>query len=464
MNKSQMEIEKAMGNSLLVPTTTDPPSPATGTGSTPESHPTARPWYGGLLGVVFLALAFGAGWILSGGGHHEKEGLPAKVDLPHHEDDTIVVTVEPVAYRPVQRAIEAFGSLYGFEEVVISSRVEGRVRRLHHDVADRVAPDELLLEIDPTDKELAVRQAERGLQVELAKLGLDTLPEGEVDLTRVPSVMLSQTRLDNARARYERVQRLGRAIAAEETDTATNDFRAAQAEHAHQLLQARASLATIRQKQSDLAIAQQQLSDTRVNAPTPTLPVPGSNGSGVSYAITQRMATEGALVRPGTELFRLVINRVLKLRVPVPDRFSGEVKMDQPVEVTTSASPTPILGKVTRINPASDTTTRTFEVEIQVPNPDGSLKPGSFARAAIQTRLDPEAITVPLTALVQFAGITKVFVKENDRVREVPITPGMQTTEWIEIASPRLPRGTLVVTSGQMNLANDSRVSVRGEK
>jgi RND family efflux transporter MFP subunit len=212
-------------------------------------------------------------------------------------------------------------------------------------------------------------------------------------------------------------------------------------------------------KQTALAVARQQLADTRVCAPTPTLPVPGKGDD--AYVITQRAIAEGTLVRPGTELFKLVINRTLKLRVPVPERFSPEVRLGQKVEVSTAAFGRPVGGMVARISPAVDPATRTFPVEIQVPNDNGDLKPGSFAKAAIKTRLDTQAVAVPLSALVQFAGITKVFLAQDGRAREVQVTLGVQTPQWVEISSPVLPRGALVVTSGQTVLASGTAVSVR---
>src|SRR5262249_53689725 len=133
---------------------------------------------------------------------------------------------------------------------------------------------------------------------------------------------------------------------------------------------------------------------------TPTLPVPGAQG-GVSYAITGRSVAEGTLVRPGMEVFRLVICQALKLRVAVPERYSGDVKTGQAVDVHTAASPAPVVGTVTRINPAVSQTTRTFQVEVLVPNAKGELKPGGFARAAIRTREETAAM-VPLSAVVQF--------------------------------------------------------------
>ena len=134
----------------------------------------------------------------------EKEPWPAEPTSAARDPAVVTVTVEEVTYRPVQRTVEAVGTLHGYEEVTISAKVEGPVIRIHHDVADRVKPGELLLEVDPTDYELAVRQAEKALQVELAKLGLDQPPAESFDLTQLPTVVQARARMDNSRVRFER--------------------------------------------------------------------------------------------------------------------------------------------------------------------------------------------------------------------------------------------------------------------
>ncbi|MBL8798561.1 MAG: efflux RND transporter periplasmic adaptor subunit [Planctomycetia bacterium] len=448
-----------MGNRLSPPAAIQETSLQQSVAGAPERVGARRPfgWWGKLLALLGLGLAFGAGWHFAGQHQHEhaKEALPAATGLAEWDRATVLVTVAPVTNRPVQRTVEAVGTLHAFEEIALASRVEGRVRQLRFEVADVVKPGELLLEIDPVDCDLAVQQAERALLVELAKLGLHEPPAGDIDLGAVPTVVQARTRMENAQARYERGRRLlaNQAMADEEVGNLTADFRAAQAEHANQLLVARTALATVRMKQTELAVAQQRLKDTQVRVPLP-------RGAGATYAVTRRNVSEGTLVQPGTEVCKLIVNQTLKLRVPVPERYGPEVKADQKVEVSAAASPQPVAGVVTRINPAVEPTTRTFEVEIQVPNPQGTLKPGGFAKAAIFTRLDAAAPTVPLAGVVNFAGVNKVFLAENGRAREVPVTLGVQTTDWVEIAKPALPAGVPVITSGQTVLAADTPVTV----
>ena len=392
----------------------------------------------------------------------QKDAWPAEAGKSARDPATVVVTVRPVEHRPVQRIVEAVGTLHGFEEVTISTKVEGRVRKILHDVADRVKPGELLLEIDPTDYDLASRQARKALDVEMAKLGLKEPPGVGFDITRVPPVVQAQARMENAKTRLDRTRSISakQGSTPEELADKTADFRVAQAEYDNQILTARAGLAMIQMKQESLSMAQQQLDDTRIRSPIPTLGMVAGKEQ-MRYAITHRAVADGTFVRPGMDVFKLVIEEHLKLRVMVPEKHAGEVRVDQRADVFTAAYPIPFGGVVTRINPSVDPATRTFEVEIQVPNTEGKLKPGGFAKSANLTRLDQQATTVPLESLVTFAGVTKVFVTENGKAKEVPVTLGVQSTDWVEIAKPRLAAGSQVVTSGQTMLAEGTPISVR---
>src|SRR4051794_26149470 len=124
---------------------------------------------------IWPALLIGVAWPagLAGCNGGQRESWPEEQAAGGHDPAAVVVTVEPVTPRPVRRIVEAVGTLHGYEEVSLSAKVEGRVRKIDHDVADRVRPGELLLEIEPTDYQLAVRQAEKAVQVELARLGIE---------------------------------------------------------------------------------------------------------------------------------------------------------------------------------------------------------------------------------------------------------------------------------------------------
>ena len=109
---------------------------------------------------------------------------------------------------------------------------------------------------------------------------------------------------------------------------------------------------------------------------------------------------------------------------------------------------------MTRINPSVDSTSRTFQVEAVVPNDEGKLRPGGFAKASIVTNRADDAITVPLEAVVKSKGITKLFLVGDDRkARSIAVETGLQGSGWIEVIGG-VPAGAKVVTTGQVQLAD----------
>jgi membrane fusion protein, multidrug efflux system len=409
-------------------------------------------------------LSFALAWVaaLAIGCGRDRENLPAEEASAADQSQAVKVTIEPVTFRSVKRIVGVVGTLHGYEEITLGAKVGGRVRKISRDVSDRIRPGELLLEIDPTDYQLNVRQAQKALQVELAKLGLTEAANVKSDVTRIPTVVQAQLRRDNAQTRLERIKTLvARKVSPEEELTEKmSEFRVAQAEYDNQVLVAKTGIAAIQVKQEALAIAQQQLQDTMIRVPAPSQAVPGEE-KGATYAITSRSVSEGSYVMEGAELFQLVIEQPLKFRGRVPERRSGEVRLGQKADLYAAAYRHPFPGEVTRINPAVDPKTRAFEVEVLVPNKQGELKPGGFAKAAILTTVDDHAATVPLEALVHFAGVTKIFLVVDGRAKEVQVTSGVQDTQWVEIASPALPEGAQVVTSGQTAIAEGTPVAIR---
>lgn len=391
-----------------------------------------------------------------------KEQLPAET-APIRDASVFAVTASPVTTREVQRKVEVVGTLHGFEEVTISAKNEGRVKRLLRDIADRVKPGELLIEIDPTDFELSLRQAEKSLEVELAKLGVKEPPGPNFDVTALPPVKQAAARLENSKLKLARVQEAGVAISKEDLADKQADFRIAESEYQNQIFQMKSNWATLQMKWEAASIAKQQLLDTKIIAPTPSVAIPNSTQE-TSYVITHRPVAEGSFVRVGTELCKLAMDQTLKLRVPVPERYTSVVRLNMEVAVFSVAYPHAFQGLVTRINPSIDSANRTFEVEVQVPNSDGKLRPGGFAKAHLLHKRDQGAITVPVTSLVNFAGITKIFLIEEGKAKEITVTTGEQSTEWVEITSPELPKNAQVITSGQTAIANGSKVEVRQKR
>ncbi len=416
-----------------------------------------RSWIHWIVVVVGLILAFGGGWWMANRRAHRQELLELPAASKQLSNDQFVVTASLVEHRSIQRFVEAVGTLHGFEEVTISSKQEGRVVRIYHDLSSVVQPGERLLELDPTDAKLACDSADRNVQAELAKGGFLVVPDVSEDLSRLPIVVSARLRFELAQSRLKRLVPLKatNSISAEDFEQAKSEALVLESDWQNQLLLAKSAVAMARLRNAELAIANQRLRDVVICAPTPT------NTADSTYSVTERLVSEGTLVRPGTEVFRLVLGRTLKLRLAVPESYSGDVVVGQAVEVVTGSRATPTIGSVARISPSVDRTTRTFMVEVDVPNETAILKPGGFAKAKVLIDQKPSATTIPMAGLYSFAGIHKIFLVQNGTASEVRVTLGQQTNEWMEIESPSLPEGSVVVTSGQRLLSDGMPISIR---
>jgi RND family efflux transporter MFP subunit len=168
-------------------------------------------------------------------------------------------------------------------------------------------------------------------------------------------------------------------------------------------------------------------------------------------------ATVGAVVPPGQELFRLIRQARLEWRAEVAAAELGALQPGQSVRVQPVGGE-PVTGKVRRIAPTVDATTRNGLVYVDLPAAPG-LRAGGFARGEFETGRS-EAPTLPQTAVLLREGFSWVFVVGPDnRVRQAKVTTGRRTGDRIEIKTG-LPADARVVLSGAGFLADGDLVRV----
>ena len=372
-----------------------------------------------------------------------KESKPQKAEAP------VPVTVTPVRMQSVARTVDVVGTLYANEEVTVSSEVDGRIAALAADLGDRVVEGQGLVKIQDAEFRFAIRQTQGSLGEILAKLGVEKTPPPDFDVTRTSLALRAKAELDDAEAALKRARILHerQLIAAQEYDTAEMRAKTARATHANMLEEARALIANANAKEAQLETARKKLGDTSIAAP-------------LAGSISKRFVSAGEYVKAGAPLFTIVQDHPLKLRGMIPERFSPEVRAGQAVDIRVdSFADATFKGKLTRISPSSEVTSRSFLVEGQVENPDRRLKPGFFAHAIVTTRVDPNALTVPQQAIVSFAGVSKVFIVDNDVARERIVQTGVRVgTNEVEVTGVK--PGERVAISGLTRLTDGALVKV----
>ncbi len=398
-------------------------------------------------------------------GCSQKQEAPAEAKKPVESPPTIV-TVAPVTPRRVVRTVEAEGNLKGWEEVTVGNKRMGRVLRVYHDMGDRVRAGEPLVDLDPTDLDLAISQAERSLAAQLEQVGLKEIPKTTFDESRVPAVEQTFAALEKAQQNLARERNLRQRGANTQTDyqNAELDERAADAAYKAAKQTARATLATAMVNKVMLDVARQNRADMSIRAPIPTK-LATTVAAATPYAVAKRSVAEGQMLKEGEAVVQLVIDNPLKLWATVGERYVNEVKVGQNVQIAVPSFPGQFFqGKVTRVNPLVDASNRTFQVEAVVPNDDRKLHPGGFAKASIIVKQEDSAITVPLLSVVTEHGISKVFIAGDDKkARSIPVELGLGGKDWIEVIGA-VPAGAKVVVTGQSKLFDGKTIEIRDPK
>jgi len=356
------------------------------------------------------------------------------------------VVVERVTEMPIERSIEVSGTLAAHERVVLAAKVAGRVAELLVDLASPVKEGDVIARLETADYALRVQQAQAALAAARAQLGL---PAGasttRIDADETAIVRQARATLEEARANLTR----SRALAKEGLVTATQleaaEAQAVRAETALQsaLEEVRIREAAVGQRRSELDIARQQLADTEIRSP-------------ITGVVQARLTAIGEYVAAGAPIAEIVRIDPLRLRLPVPERDAALLRGDERVEVRVDGDPKGYTGSLTRIAPALDAQSRSLLVEADIPNP-GTLRPGSFARARIivGTR---SALTIPKSAVVTFAGLTKAIVVEDGRAVEKPITLGGSAGDRVEVVKGLGAEDAVVVKPGSLQQGQPVRV------
>lgn len=451
--------------------------------ATPPPAPPRR-WGRRLLWLLLAAAVAGGAWHFGFGRRHGEPAASASATAAK-EPTVVAVTTAKATARPVRRTVPIVGTFYGLDEVALNPKADGRIIRILKDVGDVVRPGDLLLEIEEVDHKLAVDEAQRALDLELAKLGLKAPPGESFEVAKLPAVVKAESLEKNAKARRDRIRSMGRAGAQEEWDQVETDWQIAKANFDQAVMEAETTLASVRLKLAQLATAKQRLAETKVRVPAPSpdrlaeikaalaaAPTGAALPEGAAYVVAERLVSEGEMVRTAAAapVFRLVLDRPLKLKGTVPERHSAEVKVGQQVAITVEAFPgETFAGAVSRVNPTIDRSSRTFQAEVLVPNQERRLRAGGFSKAAIATRTEANALTVPEEAVSSFAGVTKVFIVKGGKAASIPVEVGTRLElsgndgkreSWVEVFGGLKP-GDTVVTSGQTQLADGTPVKAR---
>lgn len=329
----------------------------------------------------------------------------------------------PVAVKPVRRQIESVGSLFAYEEVTVSSEVEGKVERVLVDIGDRVSQGQPIVKVAPAELELTLEQQRAALRQARARLGIQDDNDDLKDVRAAAEVKRAAAELADAEQKYRRAQTLFEKglLPKQDLDEAESRYNSARAAYDLAVQAVENMRAQLAGSRASTRLAQKKLNDSTIRAP-------------FAGQVKERGVTQGQYLKVQTPVMVIVNVDPLRVRLKVPEKMAAWVHEGQEVTVTVEAyAGRTFTGKVTRINPSVDQQTRSFEVEALIDNRDNALKPGFFVKATIPSSNVASALFVPQDALLYVYGVYKVFVIEGNTLKEKEVKLGERSGDEVEI-------------------------------
>ncbi len=177
----------------------------------------------------------------------------------------------------------------------------------------------------------------------------------------------------------------------------------------------------------------------------------------VSGILDARFVEIGNMVAPGTPVARVVDSDPVKVVGGVPERFAGDVRRGGAVRITFDVlQGREFEGRIAFVGTVVDAQSRTFPIEVEVPNPGGDIKPGMVANISATRRAFDSVIAVPRDAVVRTEGgyIAYVAVEQGGRTiaeaRPLQLGPAQMNRIVVESG---LQAGDRLIVVGQQQVA-----------
>lgn len=322
--------------------------------------------------------------------------------------------------------LQVLGELLPRASVDVMSRVSGRLHEVRVERGDQVSAGELLAIVDDEELRRQIQRAEASIAV--ARAGVNR-EEATVENLEV------QTR--RSRALHE--QRL---ISDQDLEDLESRLRVARA-------QLELTKAQVEQAEASVRELNLRLQDTKIHAPM--------NGF-----VGMRYLDPGALVSPSVPIVNVIDVSRLKTVVPVTESALSEIRVGLAAEVRVDAfSSQAYRGVITRISPFLNSETRTADVEIEIINTRGNLKPGMFARVTVNARFEEPSLSVPRSALLTRGNQKGVYLLSGEETAQFRVIEvGRIQDDLVEILGG-LEEGAEVITSGAQKLNEGDKVRVQ---
>jgi len=338
----------------------------------------------------------------------------------------LTVELAPVVHAEVNRELSVVGNLIGDQTVSVVPKTAGRLEEISVKLGDRVNRGQRIAKIEDEEILEQVRQAEAAFEVAKA-----TIRQREADLS------LAKTNAERSRNLFQR-----QLLPQQTLDDAEAKYQSAQAA---------LDLARAQNAQS-----QSRLDELRINLQNTIITSP------VNGFVSRRAVDPGAFVSANAPVVEVVDITRVRLVSNIIEKDLKQIGVGDVARVEVDAFPGEnFMGRIARVSPVLDPSTRTAPMEVEIANPQYRLKPGMYARVGIVTESHPNALVVPTNAVVDVNGTRGVYLSVNNVATFHPVKIGIEGNERTEILDG-VAAGDRIVSTGAAGLRNGDPIVLAG--
>ncbi|MBI4712594.1 MAG: efflux RND transporter periplasmic adaptor subunit [Planctomycetes bacterium] len=376
-----------------------------------------------ILVIIVLAIIVGSFFVTM---HIRKSD---KTQNNNNTEKVVPVAVQEIVRTDLAETMAVFGTVKAINQVDVYAKVSGRVEELLVKNGQAVQAGQVMLVIEHSMIKAQIDQSMSGREAATAQL-----KQLEINLA-------------NLEKELNRISALSKegAVSESRKDQIETQFKAMQA-------QKETVQAQVKQLEAVLSQAQINLDEAHLKAP-------------ITGVISQRYVEVGDMVTPQRPVFTLIQAERVKIAASVPETVVGRIKAGATKTlINIDTYPDKIFeGLISYVAPAVDARSRNAEIEIELDNPAGLLKPGMFCRIELVLDSKKAVLAVPKDFIIYEAlGEDRnyaVYVVQGNIARKTDVKTGIYSRGLVEIKEG-LIEGDKVIASVGPHIFDGCKVEV----
>jgi len=366
-----------------------------------------------LIVILVIIIAGGVTWTLKQKSAVKPAPVAAPIALAAPTLEFLPSEIFTAKPLDIQQTLSLSGALRAVDISSVKARVAAEVREIPVREGDAVRAGQIVARMDVTEFQARVDQARGTLNAARAQLDIAT-KNRDNNRTLVEKGFISKNAFDNSASQYATAE------------------------------------ANVEAAKGALDVVQKLVNDTVIRSP-------------IAGVVAMRYVQAGEKVSADNKLLDIVNLQKMELEAAVPTNDITNVAIGQRVTLRIEGLPQTIEGKVVRINPATQSGSRSVLVYVQIANPQNQLRSGMFAEAQLILKTKTGVLALPQNAIRKDGNGTYVYVVEGGVLARKPVTIGMSgrtSDDYMTEVLSGIDFGTQVVGTDMGSLQPGTHVRI----